>query len=124
MLCHLCGTRFLPDLRGAILLIEEIAEPPYRIDRMLTHLRLTGVLDQVAGVVVGRLLRCDAPQGRPPLPIEATAVVAERLADLDVPVAAGAPVGHGDRNVALPLGLEAVLDAAAGTLTFSAATPD
>jgi muramoyltetrapeptide carboxypeptidase len=118
LLAHLAGTRFLPDLHGAVLLLEEVKEAPYRVDRGLTQLALAGVLEQVAGIVVGSLEGCDAPQGVPPKSVRAADVVAERLSGLGVPVATGAPVGHGDRNRALPLGLEAELDADAGTLRF------
>ena len=66
VLTRLIGTPHLPDLRGAILLLEEVNEAPYRLDRELSHLHLAGLLDRVAGVVVGQLHRCDAPQGHPP----------------------------------------------------------
>jgi muramoyltetrapeptide carboxypeptidase len=118
VLSHLCGTPYLPDLAGHILLLEEIDEAPYRIDRMLTQLRLAGVLQKLSGIVVGDLLRCDAPQGVPPTMVRARAVVEERLGDLGIPMVFHAPVGHGDHNVALPLGVSADLDANAGTLCF------
>jgi len=119
LLSHLAGTRHLPDLQGVVLLLEEVNEAPYRIDRALTQLALAGALEQAAGVLVGRLEGCDAPQGVPPAPVRAADVIAERLGGLGVPVVAGAPVGHGGRNRALPLGLEVELDADAGTLCFS-----
>lgn len=119
LLTHMIGTPFLPRLTGCILLLEEVSEAPYRIDRMLTQLTLAGVLGSVAGVVVGRLERCDAPQGIPPRPVRALEVIEERLAGLGLPVVHGAPVGHGDRNVALPMGVMAELDADAGTLEIS-----
>ena len=72
----------------------------------------------MAGVVVGTLTGCDMEQGIPPTPMTAISVFEERLGGLDVPVVTGAPVGHGDRNVSLPLGVEAELDADHGTLRF------
>ena len=113
LLSHLCGTPHLPDLSGRILLLEEIGEAPYRLDRMLTQLRLAGVLDRVAGFVVGDLVDCDAPD------ISAERVVCDRISDLGVPVICGAPIGHGARNIALPLGENARLDATRGVLTIS-----
>ena len=114
IISHLCGTPHLPDLRGRILLLEEVNEAPYRIDRMLTQLRLAGVLQGVAGIVVG-----DCAPGGDPLARRAVRVVLQdRLGDLDLPVVLGAPVGHGSRNLALPLGVPAVLDADQGTLIF------
>jgi muramoyltetrapeptide carboxypeptidase len=112
-LSRLVGTGALPALRGAILFFEEVGERPYRIDRILTQLALAGVLDGVAGVVVGDLLRCEEADGSAPGPAE---VVAERLGRLGVPVCLGLPVGHGARNRALPVGAPAVLDADRGTL--------
>jgi len=117
LLSHLCGTRHLPDLTGRILLLEEIGEAPYRLDRMLTQLRLSGALARVAGVVVGDLLDCDAPE------VSAERVVRDRLSDLGVPFVCGAPVGHGSHNIALPLGEIARLDATAGVLTIEPSSP-
>jgi muramoyltetrapeptide carboxypeptidase len=121
VLTRLCGTPWQPDLRGAILLVEEVGERPYRIDRELTHLDAAGVLRGLAGAVIGDLIRCEEPatawpgQSSP----DARAVVAERLAHAGVPLAmAGLPVGHGDRNRALPHGARVTLDAARGELVF------
>ncbi len=110
----------MPDLAHSILLLEEVNEPAYRIDRMLTQLRMAGLLDRVAGVVIGNLVGCDLPQGAPPTPLSPLEVFEDRLGPLGIPVAAGAPVGHGERNLALPLGITAELDADAGTLDFVA----
>lgn len=114
---RLVGTRFLPDVDGAILLLEEVGERPYRIDRLLTHLQLAGILDRVAGVVVGDLVACEEPAEARVASPSAAAVVAERLGRLAVPVAVGAPVGHGARNRALPYGVRTRLDTRTGTLT-------
>lgn len=116
VLCHLLGTPYLPDPTGRILLLEEVNEPPYRIDRMLTHLGLAGVLDRVAGVLVGELSGCDA---RGPGTVDG--VLRDRLGRLDVPVLTGAPVGHGARNLALPLGVPVALSADQGSLTVGTA---
>lgn len=105
---------FVPD--DAILLLEDVGEAPYRIDRMLTHLRLAGVLGGVRAVALGDFAECD-----PPRPGEQTVdeVLAERLGDLGVPVLAGLPIGHGPRNHAIPLGARATVDAEARTLTVA-----
>jgi len=115
ILSRLIGTRYLPSLRGAILLLEEVGERPYRVDRILTHMLLAGILDGVAGIVVGNLERCEDPSGAGPTALD---VVRERLTPLGVPLCAGAPVGHGTRNKAFPFGAPALLDAEAGTLTL------
>jgi muramoyltetrapeptide carboxypeptidase len=113
---HLLGTPLLPDLDGAILFFEDVGERPYRIDRLLTHLELAGVFARVAGVVVGDLVACDEPPGSRVSSPPAIEVVRERLGRFGIPVALGARVGHGERNRALPYGVEVSLDAQAGTL--------
>jgi muramoyltetrapeptide carboxypeptidase len=113
---HLIGTDFLPDLDGAILFLEEVGERPYRIDRLLTHLELAGIFSRVAGIVVGDLVACAEPQGSRVASPSAIEVVRERLGRFGIPVALGAHVGHGERNLALPYGVEVRLDAQAGTL--------
>jgi muramoyltetrapeptide carboxypeptidase len=100
LLCALAAARrlWIPD--GAILAFEDVAEAPYRIDRMLTSLLLGGYLARVAGFVVGGLERSvPGPDGR-----TADDVVEHRLRSLGVPVVAGAPFGHGSRNEAFVLG--------------------
>lgn len=110
------GTPDMPDLTGAVLLIEEVQEPPYKVDRMLTHLRRAGVLDGVAGVAVGQFTECADGWDT-----TVTDVLAECLGDLGVPVLGGLPVGHGVGQLTVPVGTRATLDADAGTLTVSPA---
>jgi len=116
LLCALIGTPYEPDPRGAILLLEDVGEAPYRLDRMLTHLRLAGWFRQVAGIVVGELVDCDPPAGRPSL--TAAQVLRNRLGDLGVPCIVDVPCGHGRWQLTLPLGTRVALDAGAGTLTI------
>jgi len=113
---RLLGTPYLPDLDGAILFFEDVGERPYRIDRLLTHLELAGLFDRAAAVIVGAFIGCDEPSESPIASPSATAVVAERLSRLRIPVATNAPVGHATRNRALPHGTRAHLDTAKGTL--------
>jgi muramoyltetrapeptide carboxypeptidase len=117
MLTASVGTRDLPDLTGAILLLEDIAEAPYRVDRMLTHLRRAGVLGTVAGLAIGQFTACVDDW-----PVSIVDVLVERLGDLGVPVLGGLPLGHGDAPLSVPMGVPAVLDAAAGTLVAEPAT--
>ncbi len=113
VLSHLCGTPGMPDLTGKVLLLEDVNEAPYCIDRALTQLRLAGALDGVAGIIIGDLTDCEDPRMDSPRP-----VLEDRLGDLGVPVLTGAPVGHGDRNLALPLGWNIELDGDRGTARF------
>ncbi|MFC6020603.1 LD-carboxypeptidase [Plantactinospora solaniradicis] len=110
------GTPDMPDLTGAILLIEDVGEPPYKVDRMLTHLRRAGVLAGVAGVAVGQFTDCADNWA-----VGVAEVLAERLGDLGVPVLGGLPIGHGVGQLTVPVGVPATLDATAGTLTVSSA---
>ncbi len=113
VIAPMVGTPYLFVPEGAILLLEDVSEAPYRIDRMLTHLRLAGVLARVAGVAVGDMVGCQPPRDGEQ---SVEDVLAERLGDLGVPAVRGLPFGHGRTNLALPLGADAVLDADAGTL--------
>jgi muramoyltetrapeptide carboxypeptidase len=114
---RLVGTPFLPDLAGAILFIEDLGERPYRIDRLVTHLDLAGVFGAVSGVVVGDFSACLEPEPTRASSPPVGEVLADRLGRLAIPVAQGAPVGHGTRNVALPYGVTCELDTLRGTLT-------
>ncbi|GAA1817598.1 LD-carboxypeptidase [Luedemannella flava] len=110
------GTPDFPDLSGAILLVEDVAEPPYKVDRMLTHLRRAGVLDGVAGVAVGQFTDCADDWS--------TTIVdclLDRLSPLGVPVLGGLPIGHGRDQIAVPFGTPATLDTTTATLTVTPA---
>ena len=111
LICHLVGTPFLPPLRGKLLFIEEKGEPLYRIDRMLTHLLLSGELEKCAGLMVGTFEECGDPAS-------VMALVGERCSRLNMPILSGLPVGHGEDNVPLPIGVRAVLDTKTMSLEF------
>jgi muramoyltetrapeptide carboxypeptidase len=98
LLAHLCGTRWQPRLAGAVLFVEDVAEEPYKLDRYVTQLRLSGALDGVRAVCVGQLARCDAP-GQ-----SGAETVRELVRALGVPAIEGLPAGHERDNRALPLG--------------------
>ena len=116
---HLLGTSHLPDLRGAILVLEDVGEAPYRIERMLTHWRLCGALQQLGGIGLGAFSDCDGNSGGASSDcFSLEQVLRERTADLGMPVVAGLPVGHVAGNAALPLGAMAELDGDSGQLTL------
>ena len=115
------GTPWPLPLAGAIVLLEEIGERPYELDRYMTQLIATGALAPAAAAVVGDLTRCHDPS--PPAggvdPADAgLRAVLERLAAAGKPAASGAPIGHGDRNEAVPFGAACELDLDRGTLAI------
>jgi muramoyltetrapeptide carboxypeptidase len=107
IIVSLLGTPWALDLRGAVLFVEEVGEEPYKVDRMLTQLRLAGVLDQAAGFVVGRFSDAANP----------SEVIASFLQPQGKPALIGWPAGHGAPHWPLPLGVEVELDA--GTLRLA-----
>lgn len=116
VLSHLVGTPWLPDFTGAILFLEDVEEGEYRIDRMLTHLALAGVLGRVAGVVFGTCSRCTGGMSHGNFTL--TEVLDQQLGSLSVPVLSGLQFGHIAEQFSLPVGAMAELDAGAGTLTI------
>jgi muramoyltetrapeptide carboxypeptidase len=111
---RLLGTPFMPDLNGAVLLLEDLGERPYRLDRMWTHLQLAGVFERVAGLVLGQFIDCEEKDA----PYSSADVLRELVAATGLPCAAGFPIGHGEVNEPVPLGVRVRLDAGARTLTF------
>ena len=115
----LLGTPHEVDLADTILVIEEVDEAPYRIDRMLTQLRLNGAFTRVSGIVAGGFTNCDVPDDHRYAGLRLADVLTDRLADLDVPVLLDLPIGHIEEQWTLPLGAMASLDAGARTLTIA-----
>ncbi|MFF4172428.1 LD-carboxypeptidase [Streptomyces sp. NPDC001744] len=100
-----------PSARGGLLLLEDVGEEPYRLDRVLTQLLRSGWLDGVTGVALGSWAECGPYE-------EVRAVLADRLGGLGVPVVEELGFGHGETALTVPLGIPGVLDAEAGTLTL------
>lgn len=110
-LVHLLGTPYEPDWRNAVVVLEDIGEAPYRIDRLLTHLGAAGRLEQIAGLILGDFDQCGEPE-----------TIWQRALDLlahrSIPIWANFPCGHGSRNLIMPVGAEVQLDSSAGRLVF------
>ncbi|MET7392642.1 LD-carboxypeptidase [Dactylosporangium sp. NPDC005572] len=111
MLATTLGTPDMPDVSGAILLLEDVGEAPYRLDRMLTQLIRAGALDGVAAVAVGQFTGCADHR-----PVTAFEVLEERLRLLGCPVLGGLPIGHGFGQLTVVVGATATLDTAVGVL--------
>jgi muramoyltetrapeptide carboxypeptidase len=117
ILSALSGTPYAPDYTDAILVVEDVNEAVYRIDRMLTQLRLAGALQQCRAIVFGQFT--DIPQDSPeetPAARSLREVLREVAESVGVPCIAGAPIGHVTDQWTLPLGAPAELDADARTL--------
>ena len=121
VLTRLLGTPYLAPLEGAVLLLEDVGERPYRLDRMWTHLELAGVFRQVRGIVLGEFIGCEEKDAE----YSGADVLRELAVATGLPCAAGFPIGHGTQNQPVPLGVRARLDAGNRRLTFleSAAGP-
>jgi len=112
----LIGSSYFPDLDGALLVLEDVNEDLYRIDRMLAHLRMVGALAQLHGVIAGRFTGLKRHMNDGALGVDE--VLAHYFGPLNIPVAYGLPVGHIDDQWTLPLGVRARFDADAGTVTL------
>ncbi|MBP1608118.1 MAG: LD-carboxypeptidase [Acidobacteria bacterium] len=108
------GTIYEIRTEGKILFLEDLGEPPYRIDRMLNHLHLAGKLNSIAGVILGSFIDCETEP--------ATCSLKETFMDifdrLQIPVLANFPCGHGQVNWAIPLGTRIRLDATDPSIQF------
>jgi muramoyltetrapeptide carboxypeptidase len=114
VLAHLVGTPYLPDFAGRILFLEDVHEGIYRIDRMLTHLKLAGLLGKIKGFIWGQCTDCEPDSGGyGSLTIEE--VLDDHIKPLGVPTYRGAMIGHVDKQFTVPQGILAEMDAGAGT---------
>jgi muramoyltetrapeptide carboxypeptidase len=115
VLSTLIGTPFVPSFDGAILFLEDVDEAIYSVDRMLTQLSLAGVLRKVKGVVFGRCARCGS-QTASGAGFTLSDVLRRHLRPLAVPAFSGAMIGHIANQLSLPVGVQAEIDADAGTI--------
>lgn len=107
------GTPYAYDFDGCILFLEDVGEHTYAVDRMLTQLARAGVLNRLAGIVLGEFTQCEPNK---PEDLTLPQVFGELLGGLGIPVLAGVRCGHVTPKLTLPLGVTCALDAEAGTL--------
>ena len=117
LITRLIGTDFLPDLAGCVLFLEEIGETPYRIDGLLAQMQLAGILDSLAGVVLGGFTEGEVEAGKPSLTLEE--VFDDYFGDLGIPVASGLRYGHYSDKISVPVGVQCQLDASNGIATLT-----
>jgi muramoyltetrapeptide carboxypeptidase len=108
----LVGTAYDYWIDDGIWFWEDVEEPPYRLDRMLTHLRLTGRLRRIRGVIVGSLKECGESS-------EIDALLRDVFGGLDIPVVRDLPFGHDGNNLLMPIGAAVRLDTHDGSLTIT-----
>ncbi len=114
VLSAMLGSPYLPDWQGAILFVEDVGEYIYRIDRFLTHLKIAGVLERLAGFIFGQCSNCSPGDGYGALTLEE--VLQDHIQPLGIPAWSGAMIGHVETVWTLPIGLPVEIDANAGTI--------
>jgi len=110
-LCHLLGTKFQPDFKGCILFLEDRGEAAYRIDRMLSQMKLAGCFNSLAGLILGNFIDCGDTD-------EIIRIAGDIFKGDEIPIIARLEVGHGKRNLAIPIGLNATVNVDQKLLIF------
>lgn len=116
VLSALIGSNYLPDWKNKILFLEEAKEEPYSIDRMLTQLKLSGVLDNISGFVFGKCAKCLAEE--PQKAFTFHEVILQHIKPLGIPAFYGAMIGHIENKLTVPLGINATMDADKGIISL------
>jgi muramoyltetrapeptide carboxypeptidase len=119
VLTTIAGSPYVPSLDGAILFIEDVDERYYRIDRMMTQLKLSGWLNRIAGFVFGTCSECSPGEGYASFTLEE--ILNDHIRPLKVPAWQGAMIGHAMAQWTLPVGIEVEIDATAGSIRMTAA---
>lgn len=112
VLCGMMGSEYLPNLKGKILFLEDVAEEPYRIDRMLTQLKLAGVFNEIAGLILGTFRKCIPEE--PNISFTLEEVFEQHFKDAKFPVYYGAQIGHTSNKFTVPIGAEVEMNADKG----------
>ena len=110
-LCHLVGTPYTPHFNGKILFLEDRGEAPYRIDRMLTQMKLAGCFEGIKGLFLGSFEACGKLD-------DIFQIVQEVFKNINIPILSGFEIGHTRVNITVPMGLRATLDADRKILIF------
>ncbi len=115
LVTSLLGTSHVPDFSGAVLYLEDVNEPPYRLDRMFTHLKLAGVLGRISGLVLGHFT---GPRGSD-VSLDAERIATELTDRRPIPMLSGFPFGHALPNLTIPCGVPVELDTNGPRLTVA-----
>ncbi len=112
VLTSLLGSNFLPEFDNAILFLEDVGEDIYRVDRMLSQLKLSGILDKINGFVFGKCTNCDESANG----LSLKQVFDDYLSEIDIPAFYGAMISHEELNLTIPVGVQATIDADTKTI--------
>lgn len=115
VLGSLVGSRYLPDWRNKILFVEDVGEDIYRVDRMLNHLKLAGILEQLSGFIFGQCSFCTKGEGNEPS-LTLSQVLIDQIQPLGIPAWYGSMIGHIRDQFTIPLGVDVEIDATQGTI--------
>jgi muramoyltetrapeptide carboxypeptidase len=113
LITSLIGSRYLPDMSGAILFLEDIGEDVYRIDRMMSQLQLSGILGKVNGFVFGKCMNCRESR---PVSLSLEYVFDHYLKPLGIPAFSGSMISHEPNNFTIPVGINAEIDSSEGSI--------
>ena len=120
VLSHILGSPYVPDFKGSILFLEDVGEDVYRMDRMITQLKIAGILDHLAGFVFGKCTDCPPSKGGyGSLTMED--IFEDHIKPLKIPSFSGAMIGHIKDKFTVPVGAEATIDAEKGSITLTEA---
>ncbi|MBD2483668.1 LD-carboxypeptidase [Planktothrix sp. FACHB-1365] len=117
VLSTLVGSDYLPNWQGKILFVEDVGEDIYRIDRMLTHLKLAGILDQISGFIFSQCTSCTPGEGNEPS-LTLWQVLTDLIQPLEIPAWYGSMMGHIRDQFTVPLGVKVEIDTGKGTITM------
>ncbi|WP_339879257.1 LD-carboxypeptidase [uncultured Algoriphagus sp.] len=116
VLTAISGSPYYPDFKNAILFIEDVGEDPYRMDRMMSTLKLNGTLDQIKGFVFGQCSECEPGGGYGSLTLDQ--VLDDYILPLNIPAYSGAMIGHISKQFIIPVGGKVAIDADQGTISL------
>lgn len=114
ILASLVGTSYFPDTKGAILFVEDVGENIYRIDRLMTQLKLAGIFNQLSGFIFGQCINCLPSTDYGSFTLEE--VIFEHIKPLKIPAWMGAQIGHLESILTFPIGIEVEIDASLGQI--------
>ena len=108
VLTELVGTQFFPNINKSILIVEEVDERPYRIDRMLQHIRYSGIYKNIRGIALGKFVSCKADKKKPTLTLKH--IFRDTFSDSNIPIVSGFRFGHIQNSECFPIGVQVHLD--------------